>query len=253
MRRADLDRADRDALGPAATLHLRDTGYRHLVAACEDLLDPVPYDRWPRHHQHFGASFAVTSHAYTRAGGVPPIPALEDVALYRALVAVDARVRHSPDVRVVTSGRRSSRVPIGLATQLAEWTQMREEGQPWLVESAASVERRLRARHRLRVAWRHAQSGRRLCETDRDGLAGELGAALGWLDDALERRGPFGALPQAVEAYHHAWGRPWEYGAPVDIADAVRDLRAALPRLASMAPGRLDAREEIEPEAAYSK
>ena len=49
------------------------------------------------------SEMAVTVGAYRRVGGIPPLPSLEDVALYDALRAVNARIRHSPAVRVVTS------------------------------------------------------------------------------------------------------------------------------------------------------
>ncbi|MBA2450066.1 MAG: glycosyltransferase family 2 protein, partial [Chloroflexi bacterium] len=107
--RIALEPAGRAALELAArAYHLRDVGYRHLVSEWATYLDPEPWDPWPRHHQHFGASLAVTAEAYGRAGGLPAVPALEDVALYQALLRVDARVRHSPAVRVATSARRSS-------------------------------------------------------------------------------------------------------------------------------------------------
>lgn len=56
------DRAGRVALDDYARLcHLREVGYRYLVAELETYLDPDPYDCWPRHYQHFGASLAVTA------------------------------------------------------------------------------------------------------------------------------------------------------------------------------------------------
>ena len=47
--------------------HLRDVGYRLLAAELEGFLFPEPHDSLPRHHQHFGANFAVTADAYCRA------------------------------------------------------------------------------------------------------------------------------------------------------------------------------------------
>jgi len=47
-----------------------------LLAELEGWLDPDPADPLPRHHQHFGASLAVTVDAYRRAGGLPSMPGL---------------------------------------------------------------------------------------------------------------------------------------------------------------------------------
>jgi hypothetical protein len=123
----------------ARMYHLRDVTYRYLVAELEARLAPDPFDPWPRHFQHFGPSLAVTVAAYRRAGGIPPLPSLEDVALYDALRRVGARIRHSPKVRVVTSARSEGRTGFGFAVQLRQWAEMGERGEPVLVESLESI------------------------------------------------------------------------------------------------------------------
>ena len=131
--RAALPRAARRAL-------LLDVGYRRALEALRELYAPTPHDPFPRHHQHFGASLAVRADAYLPAGGMPAVRSSEDVALYRALVARGARVRHSYRVRVATSGRRDGRAQGGLADALAAWT---AAGREALVETASAAERRV--------------------------------------------------------------------------------------------------------------
>lgn len=130
----------------------RDAQYRHWRARLECLLDPDTADPWPRHHHHFGASLAVRVGAYEVVGGCPPVPWLEDEALVRALRGRDLRVRHSPRVRVVTSGRRLGRVEVGLSQQLRAWAAMAEAAAEPLVPDPEHEAATLRLRARLRTA-----------------------------------------------------------------------------------------------------
>lgn len=116
LARDELARLDRSA----RALYLRDAAHRRLVGELEALYDPVAHDPLPRHGQHYGASFAVTAEAYARAGGIPPLPRLEDLAFYNSLERTDARVRHSMRVRVETSARPSARVDGGFGTFLSD-------------------------------------------------------------------------------------------------------------------------------------
>lgn len=133
--------------------YLRDITYKHLVSKVEDLLDPVKNDRWPRHFQCFGASFAVTCRIYDLAGRLPVIPFLEDMAFHKSLIRVDARIRMSPLVKVFTSSRTEGRVDFGLSIQLKQWGEMNECSHPLMVESAGSLIVKLRARRLLREFW----------------------------------------------------------------------------------------------------
>ncbi len=132
------------ALPPALArlVHL-DAEYRRALERVRDLLAPDAHDPYPRHHQHFGGSFAVTAAAYARAGGIPCVPHLEDLEFYRALVACGARVRHSDRVRVWTSARRVGRAGAGLAHEMARMDGLAADGLPLLVESAAHAGARL--------------------------------------------------------------------------------------------------------------
>ena len=137
----------------ARIFHLRDTGYRLLAAELEARIDFVSYDYLPRHHQHFNGSFAVTTNAFRKAGGVPKVKFLEDVAFYQSLLRVDARFRHSPHVKVTTSARRVGRTEAGLSTQINQWAVMGENSENYFVESAESIQERISLRRKMRQLW----------------------------------------------------------------------------------------------------
>ncbi len=148
----DLQFLDPDA----RSCHLRDVGYRALVAEIESLIDPDPADPWPRHFQHFGASVAVTASAYLKCGGLPVQESLEDVALHDALERTGASIRHSPNVRVYTSARVDGRTGFGFARQLQIWSQAHRNGHPFLVRSAEDVINELHVRRELRLGWQRS-------------------------------------------------------------------------------------------------
>ncbi len=65
-------KSDRATLNPyTKACYLREVGYRSLIAELEAYIDPDPYDHFPRHYQHYGASLAVTAQMYKQAGGLP--------------------------------------------------------------------------------------------------------------------------------------------------------------------------------------
>ncbi len=134
------------------TLHAyrADRLYQREVACLESILDPDPVDPWPRHLDHFGASLACTPDIYRRAGGLPPVRQLEDVAFIDALRRVDARIRHAPDVSVFTSARLKGRTEVGLSGQLRLWHVAAVQGHPHMVESAAYLAHRFANLSRLR-------------------------------------------------------------------------------------------------------
>jgi cellulose synthase/poly-beta-1,6-N-acetylglucosamine synthase-like glycosyltransferase len=123
---------------------LEENAYLYAVAQLEAQLDPKPYDPWPRHWQRSGPSFAVRVDAYEAAGGVPPVRALEDIALYEALERNGARIRHSLRVRVWTSARLRPRAPGGFGTRIRRWSMVHDAGAPLLVEDPALTVARLR-------------------------------------------------------------------------------------------------------------
>ena len=132
------------------TAYAADRRYQYLVAEMEDLLDPQAGDAWPRHLEHFGASLGCTPEIYARAGGMPALAEMEDVAFVDRLRRVDARLRHEPAVVVSTSARLDGRVTRGLSGQLRCWQRMHEEGEAHQVATAAWLEHRFRSLRRLR-------------------------------------------------------------------------------------------------------
>lgn len=226
------DRAGRAALDPyTRACHLREVGYRYLVAELETYLDPDPHDVFPRHYQHYGASFAVTAEMYQQAGGMPAVRTPEDVALYRALIRVNARFRHSPLVRVTTSARTTGRTNIGLANQLHKWSAMGRQNQAFLVESAAEIETCLLVRHQLRVIWWRRLNGDQISDRDIASRAIILGIDTQWLMQELALPHTFGLLWERVEQRQQAegiWRSRWNL---VQIEQAIAELRLLRDRL----------------------
>lgn len=209
---------------PIRRFHLRDVTYRTLVAQLEAQLDPSPHDPWPRHFQHFGANMAVTCDAYEKAGRLPEVPYLEDEAFYKALLRVDARVRQSPNVKVVTSARMQGRVAIGFSEQLRCWATMHKNGECQLAEPVGAWAVKFRARHQLRSLWasRHEEVPLRALAD----IANELSICADWLRRAMLHCRYFGELWQTVEhrmAKEHYWVARWPL---VPIDEAITELRA---------------------------
>ncbi len=124
-------------------LFLLDIGYRRALEELRSLYAPEPHDPFPRHHQHFGGSLAVTAAGYLRAGGMPLRRANEDVALHRAIIESGGRFRHSYRVRVHTSARMCGRASGGLADAILWWNDQAHDAAPVLVESASAAKARL--------------------------------------------------------------------------------------------------------------
>ena len=147
------DYQSRSKLDPTTKLYfLRYLRYSYLTAQLEACLDPY-FDPLPRHHYHYGASLAVTARIYAKAGGLPPLRSSEDVALYEALKRIDARFRHSPQVKVITSARAIGRAKAGLADRLSQLKMMAVHRQSMLVEPAELIKARFCLRRQLRYLW----------------------------------------------------------------------------------------------------
>jgi hypothetical protein len=194
-----------------------------LLAEWEARLDPVPWDPWPRHRQHLGASLALTVDAYVRAGGLPRTAEHEDVLLYQAVQRIDARVRHSPDVRVWTSGRLTSRAQEGFASQLARWCGERQEPGAERVEHPATTLERMRLRHRLRRAWASYHSDERPLVTLLTSLANEIRQSVDSLLARVAAAGTFGILSERLLGYLEQCYAPRP---TVAIGDAIMFLRS---------------------------
>ncbi|TGE07547.1 glycosyltransferase [Hymenobacter fodinae] len=214
------------ATGSVRRYQLQDATYQLLRARLETVLDPTDSDPWPRHHQHFGASLALTPAAYRRVGGLPEVPYLEDEALYQALLRHDLQLRHCPQVRVYTSDRQVGRVAVGLSWQLRQWAQLEQSQQAPLVESPARLAVEWKARCALRALWQ-GKPARTVAET-LPALATALGLPLKTLTKQLHGCGTFGQLWSWVRAYwakHGRWEAQWP---PVALQDAIAHLRREL-------------------------
>jgi glycosyltransferase involved in cell wall biosynthesis len=122
---------------------LRHRRYERLTHRLASLYDPDPFDHWPRHGDHGGASLAATAYAYARVGGMPAIATGEDQAFHARLKQTGARFRHSNRVRVFTSDRQDGRAAGGMAATLAEWRSALANGNDIPVECPDAVVGRL--------------------------------------------------------------------------------------------------------------
>jgi len=230
--------------------HLRDVCYRMLATELTARVDPVAHDPWPRHFQHFGPSLAVTMAAYERAGGLPPLPSLEDVALYDSLRRIDARLRHDPDVRVMTSARSSHRTVFGFAAQLREWSSMEGDGRHMTVASPPAIETRARAYRALHELWLDAP-GRRISERSVQRVADLLAVDPATCAVLLSTAPTFGCLLEQIEAAQEqggAWARRWP---EIDIRYAIAGLRERLAPL-RLADLRRSASQQVDAVPALS-
>ena len=217
---------------PAPLLRMKrlDTAHQLLQCRLESLIDPDPADPWPRHHQHFGASLAVTARAYQQVGGLPVRRFLEDQALVDALRRADLRIRHSSRVRVSTSDRLDGRVEVGLSWQLRVWSEMQRDAQPMLVPPVDASLRTLALRRRLRQAW-NDRGGRSSGSTQPElaDLAHALAVESNWLVERIDECETFGRLWEAVEnlqAKRHG-DRPSE---TIPMTQAIDSMRQELRR-----------------------
>jgi glycosyltransferase involved in cell wall biosynthesis len=131
----------------------RECQYAALLDEIAAAIDPDPDDPWPRHDEHSGASIAVRVDAFLRAGGVPSLPMGEDRALIRNLRRIDARVRHSPDVQVVVSGRIEGRAKGGMADTIRRRLVCPDMFLDDRLEGARAAMLRSRLRRRARLLW----------------------------------------------------------------------------------------------------
>ena len=184
----ETEELDQSGLSALQRLQLRDAAYRLLCARLEDLLDPVATDPWPRHHQHFGASLALTARAYRRVGGLPEVRFLEDEALCQQLRRYDLAVRHSPHVRVLTSARRDGRVEVGLSWQLREWLRLSQQQREPHVDNPVQLARQWQLRRQLRACRAQAPGA------ETDALLKRLGLPAAVVLTQLDQCATFGEL-----------------------------------------------------------
>ena len=149
---AIIDPVEAERIPPA--LHEADRHECDYAAALDELghwIDPEPWDPWPRHTEHSGASIAVGRAAYRAVGGIPDLGMGEDRAFAAALRHADARIRHAPEVRVVVSGRILGRAEGGMADTIRRRLVAPDTLLDDALEPVADRLVRLRRRRRLRL------------------------------------------------------------------------------------------------------
>ncbi|WDF46190.1 glycosyltransferase family A protein [Chryseobacterium sp. KACC 21268] len=133
--------------------HFKDEKYQLLIAELEAKIIDSEFDPHPRHHQHFNGSFAITTDCYAKSGGVPEVDYLEDCAFFDRLQTIDAKIRHSYNVKVHTSARWIGRTEIGLSHQLNVWKNLGKNVDNYFVESCPSITQRLVQKRSLLDLW----------------------------------------------------------------------------------------------------
>lgn len=163
--RGVLDPVDAALIPPK--LHADDALECAYAAALDEItavVDPDPWDPWPRHAEHSGASIAVRLNAYRRAGGMQAAPLAEDRRFFAALRRIDARIRHAPEIEVVVSGRTVGRAEGGMADTILRRLTAADPYLDDTLEAAVNHARRIALRAQFRRAWcaRGAARGRQL-------------------------------------------------------------------------------------------
>ena len=217
----------------ARYFHLRDEEYRLLASELECHLDSLAHDVRPRHHQHFNGSFAVTTEAFARAGGVPDVQFLEDIAFYHSLLRIDAKFRHSPAVKVFTSARHLGRSAVGLSFQINEWKKLGEKEGKFLVEPANAIQRKVAARKTLRGFWLAAKSNDFPKVKAVAALAESLCVPCRFIFNQLKKPQNFGSLLEKIYGRQHESRRWHRRNPPVAVEAAIADLRVKLESLRS--------------------
>ncbi len=106
---------------PAAVLR------RRTLEAGRRLRRVREHEAAAEHHHFAGASIGITAEAYRQAGGIEPLPALEDAAFATRLAQRGVPILRAGDVRVRTSTRVEGRARRGLSVDLAvaSWLERR--------------------------------------------------------------------------------------------------------------------------------
>ena len=98
--------------------------YEALLVEIGARLDPEPGDPWPCHWTQSGATLSVRRSIYEQVGGMPDLSLGEDQAFAELLKTYDLRLRHAPDIEVITSGRLDGRAIGGAADTMKRRAQI---------------------------------------------------------------------------------------------------------------------------------
>ena len=224
---AVLGRIDLDEEGdylPQA-LHQRgelEDAYERLLTELSSLLDPLEHNPWPHHATISGASLGITRAAYCRVGRLPRVALGEDKALIALLTRQDARIRYSPTIQVITSGRTNGRAPGGVADTLA----IRSKEPEVFCDDALEPFRTAFDRGLWRGRLRRLHAAGRLA-LDHD-WAAELGLSACDVNDII-KEAPFGAAWNIIEDRSSLFARhllrPAELPEQIAIARCSLSLR----------------------------
>lgn len=208
------------------SLHLKDDSYQILAAELESILDSSIHDPFPRHHQHFNGSFAVTTACYAKAGGMPHVANLEDCAFFESLQKVDAKLRHSQNVQVRTSARCIGRTEVGLSYQLNVWRNLGMGGGEFLVESCASLVARFTLKSVLRELWSEYKRSRYLNYFAIKQLSMALLVSADVILEAFKNSVYFGEFYQHISfLQNNKWRKIYPF---VTLDDAIINLQKAI-------------------------
>jgi hypothetical protein len=235
------DPSERLLLHPSAErTYLRQVAYGFLLAELEHLIDPDPFDPFPRHPNHNGASLAITAATYVRIGGLPDVPEEEDSALYKAIIRSGARFRHSLGVRATTSARLDGRVEHGFSAGLRLFSNLEQCSPSLLVENVSASEVRLRARRTVRELWQEVQVKRTLSASQVEPVARLLAISPSWLSHEITRPQPWGQLVERIDLrqttegeWERIWPKMFLERAIAGLRIRVSNLRKRLGRSAS--------------------
>lgn len=209
--------------------HLHDVTYRYLSCQLESIIDPCQHDPWPRHFQCFGPSTAVRCDIYKKAGGMPPLPFLEDENFRLGLLRVDAKVRHSPYVKVYTSGRLEGKVDFGFSKQLLQWKEMNEMGCAIMVEPVHALKTKCHARQQLKQLFQEAKESRFSPER-LNLLPDQLGVEARFMYRTLVEKPYFGMCWEALLQQMDA--AAWQARFPlVSIVEGIAQLRQEINKI----------------------
>jgi hypothetical protein len=242
---AVLGRIDLDEDGkllPAA-LHRRgelEDAYEQLLTELSWLLDPLEHDPWPHHATISGASLGISRTAYCRVGRLPRVALGEDKALIALLSREDARIRYSPTIQVITSGRTNGRAPGGVADTLA----IRSKEPEAFCDDALEPFHTAFARASWRARLRRLQGAGRLA-LDQD-WAAEIGISAPDVNDIM-KASAFGAAWAAIEERSPLFSR--RLLRPAELPEQISIARRWLTHLRE---GRSGARQHIQPKFGIS-
>ena len=214
---SDVERETMQA--PLRLLYDRERAFRRAIGEVEARFDPRPYDPPSRHDSFVGTSFAVRVATYLAVGGVPPLPRLEDVAFAQRLRRIDARIRHSYDVRVATSGRIDARVQGGFGSFIGVLRERGARHESFCVESGTRLVLRAKARGLLRAVWQRPEDARVL-----ESAANLYAMSPRAIYRALDPFAPFGETLDRIEAV----GIPFESLPDEPVERSLETLRDAI-------------------------